>query len=159
MLPLNLPSFAVKVINKMGKSQIWDTTRRKYVALTPEEWVRQHFVNYLITEKGYPSALLANELSIKLNGTSKRCDTVVFDRYLDPLMIVEYKAPHVSITKEVFDQIVRYNMALRVRFLTISNGVRHFCCQIDYGRQTYDFLKDIPDYTALENAATGKNGQ
>ena len=159
MLPLNMPSFAAKVINKMGKSQIWDTTRRKYVALTPEEWVRQHFVNYLITKKGYPSALLANELSIKLNGTSKRCDTVVFDRYLDPLMIVEYKAPHVSITREVFDQIVRYNMALRVRFLTISNGVRHFCCQIDYGRQTYDFLKDIPDYTALENAATGKNGQ
>ena len=135
MLPLNLPKFSVKVTEKAGKPSIWDPVRRKFVALTPEEWVRQHFVNYLVTEK---------------NGTSKRCDTVAYNRFLAPLMIIEYKAPHIEITSAVFDQIVRYNMVLHVKYLTVSNGIRHFCCKIDYEKQTYAFLEDIPEYNLLE---------
>lgn len=149
MLALNLPTFPVKVTERNGKKLIFDTVRRKYVALTPEEWVRQHFVNYLITAKGYPAELLANEVSIKLNQTNKRCDTVVYDRYLTPLMVVEYKSPMVEITESVFDQIVRYNMALTVPYLMLSNGLSHYCCRIDYKEQTYSFLEEIPCYEGL----------
>ena len=149
MLPLNLPKYAVKVIRREGKPFIWDPIRKKFVALTPEEWVRQHFVNYLMTGKGYPAGLLANEVTVKLNGTSKRCDTVVYDSYLSPLAIVEYKAPHIEITHNVFDQIVRYNMVLHVRYLIVSNGLRHFCCKVNYEERTYDFLEDIPPYQML----------
>ena len=150
MLSLNLPTFAAKVKEKDGKHFIFDTVRRKFVALTPEEWVRQHFVNYLISDKGYPKELLANEVPLKLNGTSKRCDTVAYNRFLTPLMIVEYKAPHIEITSSVFDQIVRYNMVLHVRYLAVSNGISHFCCKIDYENLTYSFLEGIPEYDVLE---------
>ncbi len=151
MLPLNLPKFPAKVTEKAGKPFIWDPVRRKFVALTPEEWVRQHFVNYLITEKNYPQELLANEVAVKLNGMSKRCDTVAYDRFLAPLMIAEYKAPHIEITGAVFNQIVRYNMVLRVKYLTVSNGIRHFCCKINYEKRIYTFLEDIPEYNMLGN--------
>ncbi|RHJ91428.1 type I restriction enzyme HsdR N-terminal domain-containing protein [Parabacteroides bouchesdurhonensis] len=150
MLPLNLPTFAVKVTEKEGKRLILDIIRRKYVTLTPEEWVRQHFINYLIVVKKYPHELIANEISIKLNNTTKRCDTIIYDHFITPLMIVEYKAPHIEITKNVFDQIARYNMSLRVKYLTVSNGINHFCCKIDYNTQTYSFLKEIPEYNKLE---------
>lgn len=150
MLSLNLPTFAAKVKEKDGKHIIFDPVRRKFVALTPEEWVRQHFVNYLITNKGYPKELLANEVPLKLNGTSKRCDTVAYNRFLTPLMIVEYKAPHIEITSSVFDQIVRYNMVLHVRYLAVSNGISHFCCKINYENLTYSFLEGIPEYNVLE---------
>lgn len=150
MLSLNLPSFAAKVKGKDGKPVIFDPIRRKYVALTPEEWVRQHFVNYLVTNKGYPKELLANEVPVKLNRTTKRCDTVAYSRFLAPLMIVEYKAPTIEITSAIFDQIVRYNMVLHVRYLTVSNGISHFCCKIDYENLTYSFLEGIPEYKILE---------
>ena len=150
MLSLNLPTFAAKVKEKDGKHVIFDPVRRKFVALTPEEWVRQHFVNYLISDKGYPKELLANEVPLKLNGTSKRCDTVAYNRFLTPLMIVEYKAPQIEITSSVFDQIVRYNMVLHVRYLAVSNGISHFCCKIDYENLTYSFLEGIPEYDVLE---------
>jgi len=149
MLSLNLPIFPVKVKEKDGKHFIFDPIRSKYVALNPEEWVRQHFVNYLITEKGYPKELLGNEIGIKLNNTAKRCDTVVYNRFLAPLMIVEYKAPTIEITNAVFDQIVRYNMKLHVRYLVVSNGLSHFCCKIDYAKQNYTFLQAIPSYSEL----------
>ena len=150
MLSLNLPTFAAKVKEKDGKHVIFDPVRRKFVALTPEEWVRQHFVNYLISDKGYPKELLGNEVPLKLNGTSKRCDTVAYNRFLTPLMIVEYKAPHIEITSSVFDQIVRYNMVLHVRYLAVSDGISHFCCKIDYENLTYSFLEGIPEYDVLE---------
>lgn len=146
---LNLPTFAAKVKEKDGKRTIFDSVRHKYVALTPEEWVRQHFVHYLMAEKGFPKDLLANEVAVKLNGTSKRCDTIAYNRFLEPLVIVEYKAPTIDITRAVFDQIARYNMVLRVRYLIVSNGLRHFCCQIDYTTQTYSFLEEIPVYESL----------
>mgnify|MGYP005909405725 FL=1 len=149
MLTLNLPGFEPKVTEKDGKRTIFDPVRRKYVALTPEEWVRQHFVNYLISFKNYPKELLANEVFVKLNGTSKRCDTVAYNRFLAPLVIVEYKAPTVSITNAVFDQIARYNMVLHVEYLIVSNGLNHYCCKIDYNNQTYVFLNGIPGYDEL----------
>jgi len=149
MLALNLPTFPVKVAEKNGKKLIFDPVRQKYTALTPEEWVRQHFVNYLLTAKGYPRQLIANEVAIKLNQTAKRCDTVVYDRYLDPLVVIEYKSPMVEISSQVFDQIVRYNMVLRVPYLIVSNGLSHYCCLIDYKTQGYSFLEEIPEYKEL----------
>ena len=149
MLPLNLPTFAVKVTEKDGKQLIFDPIRCRYVILTPEEWVRQHFVNFLITEKDYPKELIANEACIKLNKTSKRCDTIVYNKFLKPLMIVEYKSPKVKISKETFEQIIRYNMVLQVEHLIVSNGIAHYCCKIDYVTGTYNFLKSIPEYNQL----------
>lgn len=149
MLSLNLPSFEAKILKKDGKNVIFDPIRRKYVALTPEEWVRQHFVHFLVERKGYPRSLLANEVQLVLNGTKKRCDTVLYRRDLTAQMIVEYKAPDIEITQAVFDQVWRYNLVLRVDYLVVSNGLRHFCCRMDYGRQQYVFLPEIPDYTYL----------
>ena len=149
MLPLNLPNFDIKVKKTAEQLLVWDEASRKYVALTPEEWVRQHFVHFLIAEKGYRQELIANEVSISLNGTAKRCDTVIFDRQLTPLVVVEYKAPSIPITPKVFEQIVRYNMVLHVQYLIVSNGMRHFCCQIDYETRSYRFLKEIPNAKAI----------
>jgi hypothetical protein len=149
MLELNLPPFDINVKKTDGKLSVLDPLRRKFVALTPEEWVRQHFVNFLLTKKGYPVALLANEVQISLNKQSRRCDTVVYDRTLTPLMIVEYKAPEVAITQSVFDQIVRYNIVLRVKYLMVSNGLSHYGCVMDYENNTFSYLPDIPDYKEL----------
>ena len=154
MPELNLPSFDKKVIQKEGKPFIFDIIRRQYVALTPEEWVRQHFVHFLISEKGYPQSLMANEVQLKLNGMSRRCDTVAYDRTLCPRVIVEYKAPTVNITQQVFDQICRYNMVLQVDYLIVSNGLAHYCCKVDNTTHNYTFLKDIPSY---EEVVMGKN--
>lgn len=149
MLSLNLPPYATKIAVRDGKNSIWDIIRRKYVALTPEEWVRQHFVHFLVEHKGYPVSLLANEVALTLNGTSRRCDTVLYDRTLSPRMIIEYKAPHIPITQKVFDQISRYNLVFRVDYLIVSNGLSHYCCRMDYDHQSYDFLKDVPEYREL----------
>ena len=149
MLALNLPSFTVKIQQRNGKNLIFDPLRKKYVALTPEEWVRQHFTHFLTDHKGYPKGLLANEIQLDLNGTKKRCDTVLFNKDLSARMIVEYKAPHIAITQAVFDQITRYNMVLKVDYLIVSNGINHYCCKIDYQSMSYSFLPDIPSYTDL----------
>ena len=149
MLSLNLPPYATKIAVRDGKNTIWDVIRRKYVALTPEEWVRQHFVHFLIEHKGYPASLLANEVALTLNGTSRRCDTVLYDRTLSPRMIIEYKAPHIPITQKVFDQICRYNLVFRVDYLIVSNGLSHYCCRMDYAHQSYEFLTDVPEYGEL----------
>ena len=149
MLPLNLPSYPAKILKRNGKNVIFDPLRQKYVALTPEEWVRQHFVHFLTDFKGYPKGLLANEIQLDLNGTKKRCDTVLFNKDLSARMIVEYKAPNIEITQAVFDQITRYNMVLKVEYLIVSNGIRHYCCRIDYNAMKYTFLPDIPSYTEL----------
>lgn len=149
MLSLNLPAFDTKIAVRDGKNTIFDPIRRRYVALTPEEWVRQHFVHFLIAHKGYPASLLANEVLLHLNGTKKRCDTVLYKRDLSAWMIMEYKAPHVEITQAVFDQITRYNMVLKVEYLVVSNGLQHYCCRLDYEKQSYCFLQDVPSYKEL----------
>ena len=149
MLELNLPPFDKKITKKDDKPFILDVIRRQHVALTPEEWVRQHFVHFLINHKGYPQSLMANEVLLKLNGMSRRCDTVVYDRMLTPRVIIEYKAPTVDITQKVFDQIYRYNLVLQVDYLIVSNGLAHYCCQLDYATRSYRFLRDIPEYTSI----------
>lgn len=146
---LNLPEYEFN-IKKSGDSYvIFDKLRRRFVALTPEEWVRQNFVSFLIEQKMFPLALMANEISLVQNGIKRRCDTLVADRHGKPFVIVEYKAPTVQITQAVFDQIVRYNMVLRAKYLIVSNGMAHYCCKIDYETHSYDFLNDIPLYNDL----------
>ncbi len=149
MLPLNLPDCHLKIVQKNGKPFVFDKLRKRYVSLTPEEWVRQHFVHFLIDYKQYPAALLGNEISIKLNNTSKRCDTVLYDQHGSPKMIIEYKAPDIIITQKVFDQISRYNMVLHVDYLIVSNGREHYCCKMDYLNLRYQFLQGIPAYSTL----------
>jgi len=149
MYNLNLPQFDVKLKRDRGAVCIWDRLRRKYIIITPEEWVRQHFVNYLIAEKGYTPALMANEKQVMLNGQRKRCDTVIYDNCLNPVMIAEYKSPDIKITQDVFDQIVRYNIVLKVGYLVVSNGLQHYCCKMDYDAQTYQYLSEIPAYSDL----------
>ena len=127
---------------------IFDRLRRKFVALTPEEWVRQHFVNFLISRRAYPEGLMANEVSMVHNGCRRRSDTVIYDREASPLAVVEYKAPEVSITEKVFDQIVRYNMVWGVKWLMVTNGLQHYCCRC-LPDGTYKFVKDIPEYNSL----------
>ncbi|MEG1545703.1 MAG: type I restriction enzyme HsdR N-terminal domain-containing protein [Bacteroides sp.] len=149
MLSLNLPKYDTKIAIKDGKDVIFDVIRRRYVALTPEEWVRQHFIHFLIAHKGYPLSLMANEVLLNLNGMKKRCDTVLYQRNLSPKMIIEYKAPHIEISQKVFSQISNYNLVLKVDYLIVSNGIDHYCCKMDYNNQSYLFLPDIPDYDSL----------
>lgn len=149
--PLNLPPCDLRVRpdtdSRRGGYEVFDTARRRWVALTPEEWVRQHFVHYLQTALGYPSHYIANEVAIDLNGLSRRSDTVVYDRSLRPVLLVEYKAPSVAVTQKVFDQIARYNIVIGARVLVVSNGLQHYCCRFD--GSTYTFLPGIPRYSAL----------
>lgn len=152
MLSLNLPKYETKICERDGKLQIFDPLRKCHVALTPEEWVRQHFVNFLIESRGFPATLMANEVAITVNGMKRRCDTVVYDRQLQPRVIVEYKAPTVKITKEVFAQISRYNLTLKVDYLIVSNGLQHYCCRMDYPNNSYSFLQEIPEYTKIVQA-------
>ena len=149
MYELNLPKYGIKIANENGHQTIFDVLRRKYVALTPEEWVRQHFVHYLIEQKGYPQSLMANEIQLAIGNKKLRCDSVLYDRSLKPRMIIEYKAPTVNITQKVFDQITIYNMLLHVDYLVVSNGIKHYCCRMDYENQKYLFLDDIPNYQEI----------
>lgn len=146
---LNLPSYEFQVLKNGDDISIYDRLRKKFVALTPEENVRQHFVEYLIRERLFPAGLMNNEIAIMQNGIKRRCDTVVFDRTGEPLMIVEYKAPHVKITQEVFNQIYRYNLVLKVKYLVVTNGRVNYCCKIDYEARSCQFLSDIPMYDSL----------
>lgn len=147
--PLNLPRVDLKMVSEEGVIKVWDHLREKYVVLTPEEFVRQHFTSWLEKDRGIPRTSMANEYGINLNGTRKRCDTVVFDKSGQPMMIVEYKAPGVPITQETFDQIVRYNMVLKVRYLAISNGINHYFCRIDIPNATYNFIRLLPTYQEM----------
>lgn len=149
---LNIPYKSLNVKEENGILKVWDPQRKKFVALTPEEYVRQHFTSWLRDEFHYPSSLMANEIGIVFNGMKKRCDTVVFDREGKPLVIVEFKAPDVRITQDTFDQIVRYNMTLHARYLIVSNGLNHFCCVMDYAHDTYHFIPSIPDYNEITSA-------
>jgi len=149
MIPLNLPSYAIKIRKEDDHEQILDVLRRKYVALTPEEWVRQHFIHYLIEHKHYPATLLANEVKLQVGDKVLRADSVLYSTTLQPRMIIEYKAPHIPITQKTFDQISTYNLLLHADYLVVSNGIRHYICRMDYEQQKYVFLEDIPEYKKL----------
>ena len=149
MTRLNLPSFPIRLAGTQEKPKVFDILRSKYVALTPEEWVRQHFVNYLIQHKQYPAAYLANEVNLKLGGKVLRADTVLYDQQLRPLMIIEYKAPHIAISQKIFNQLFAYNLQLHATYLVVSNGLRHYCCMLTHDHEKYVFLDDIPEYNKL----------
>ncbi len=146
MIQLTLPPYQIRVKETHGRKQIFDILRRKYVALTPEEWVRQHFIHYLVEHKNYPSSLLANEVSLQIGEKRMRADSVLYDNQLHPRMIIEYKAPNITLTQKVFDQITVYNLLLHVDYLIVSNGMTTYICKMDYEKQTYKFLEAIPDY-------------
>lgn len=148
--PLNLPQVDLKLIREDGIIKVFDPLRDKYVALTPEEYVRRHFSEFLIKNLHYPASNIANEVGLKVHDTKKRCDTLVVDRFGEPFIIVEYKAPNVKITQDTFDQIVRYNSVFKAKYIVVSNGMQHYCCAMDYKNDTYNFIPQIPDYkTAL----------
>lgn len=149
MQQLNLPEYQFNIKKKDNSYIILDTLRRRWVALTPEEWVRQNFVRFLIEDRQFPASLMNNEISLTQNGIKRRCDTLVSDSQGLPVVIVEYKAPSVEITQKTFDQIVRYNMVLKARYLIVSNGMKHYCCKIYYENNSYSFLEDIPSYGKL----------
>lgn len=144
MIQLNLPEFAYKVKKQADKPYIYDSIRRKYLLLTPEEWVRQHFTHYLIDHLNYPRGLITTESGLKYNKLQRRTDIVVFDRQAAPYMIVECKAPSVAINQQVFNQIAVYNKVLQARLLVVSNGLQHYCCRFQAAEQRWEFLPQIP---------------
>ena len=146
MIQLTLPPYQIRVKETGGRKQIFDILRRKYVALTPEEWVRQHFIHYLIEHKNYPASLLANEVPLQIGEKRMRADSVLYDNQLHPRIIIEYKAPNITLTQKVFDQITVYNLLLHVDYLIVSNGMTTYICKMDYEKQTYKFLETIPNY-------------
>ncbi|MCM1138795.1 MAG: type I restriction enzyme HsdR N-terminal domain-containing protein [Duncaniella sp.] len=148
---LNLPPADLRIRQSDRGIEVYDRLREKWLLLTPEEWVRQNFTSFLINHRGYSSNLMTNEISISLNGTSKRCDTVIYDHELKPLVLVEYKEPNIPITQKVFEQIARYNIVLRVRYLMVSNGLKHYCCEVDSLNNQFRFLTEIPEYIDIIN--------
>jgi len=148
-MSLNLPSFDISIAQRNGRPTVFDPLRRRFVALTPEEWVRQHFVNYLVQHLHYPAGLMANEVELTVGDKHLRCDTLLYNKDMQPQMIIEYKAPHIALSQKVFDQITAYNLLLHVDYLVVSNGMEHLCCQMDYDNRRYVFLHDIPDYNQL----------
>lgn len=146
MTILNLPPCKFKIKSSENKRFIFDNLRKKYIVLTPEEWVRQHFVSYLRKEKNYPESIMSVEKQLTVNGLKKRTDILIFNKQGLPDIIVECKAPSVEITQSTFDQIARYNLKLNANYLIVTNGLSHFYCQIDHEKEAYTFLKDIPSY-------------
>ncbi|MBS9773574.1 MAG: type I restriction enzyme HsdR N-terminal domain-containing protein [Tenacibaculum sp.] len=149
MQKLNLPTYKFNLKNSEKHTLIFDELRKKYIVLTPEEWVRQHFVKFLINEKKYPVSLIAIEKQIKINNLNKRTDILIFSKEGLPNIIVECKAPHIKITQDTFDQIARYNLKLKANYLIVTNGLQHYYCQLNANEQSYIFLKDIPSYNKL----------
>jgi len=148
LLPLNLPPHPFKLTEQNGQLYIFDILRKKLLLLTPEEWVRQHFVQYLMQVKGYPKTLIKLEGGLKVNGMAKRSDIVIFDKLGQKALMVECKAPGVAINQKVFDQIALYNITHRIPLLAVSNGLQHYYCVIDFEKSSYQFIEELPPYTA-----------
>jgi len=146
---LNLPEYSLKIRNRGGKNFIFDSFRKKEILLTPEEWVRQNFLQYMVREKDFPASLISVEMSFRLNKLVKRGDIVAFGRDGTPLLLVECKASSINISQSTFDQIARYNMSLKVEYLIVTNGLQHFCCKMDFENKTYDFLESIPSFQQI----------
>ena len=152
IVKLDFPEYMFRVRQAKRGTEIFDIIRKKFVALTPEEWVRQHAVRFLIEERQVPSGRMNVEVALETLHLSRRADVVVFDDNGEPAAIVECKAPTVKITQDTFDQIARYNMALKASYLVVTNGLAHFCCYIDREKQTCHFLEKIPDYRTMADA-------
>ncbi len=148
MVKLNLPVFNIKTKIVENKKYVFDDIRKKWIILTPEEWVRQNFIHYLIHDKNYPGSLISIEAGIKVNKMRRRGDIIIYkDNF--PRIIIECKSPDVELTQDVFDQIAQYNIPLKVDYLIVTNGLKHFCCKMDYQKSSYSFLNEIPDYSYL----------
>lgn len=145
---LSLPPVKLRLVREEGIVKAFDKVRKKYVALTPEEYVRLHFVDWLVEYMNYPLSHIANEVSLKFNGMSRRADTLVAGRKGEPLVVIEYKNPEVEITQGVFDQIARYNSVINAKYLVVSNGINHYCCVMDCNGG-YHFIPRIPDYNEV----------
>lgn len=149
MQKLNLPEYSFRIKNQKEKPFIFDSIRKKFVRLTPEEWVRQNFIQFLISEKKFPGSLISVETKIIINTNPQRADLIVYGKEGNPICVAEFKAPDVKITQFAFDQIARYNMKLKVKYLIVSNGLEHFCCVINCHENSYSFIAGIPDYNKL----------
>ena len=150
MWQLNLPEYNFRIKKQDEKLLIFDAQRKRYVSLTPEEWVRQHFIRFLIEEKGYPAAYLAVEKQLVVNGMKKRCDAILYNNLAAPIMIIEFKAPNVPISQSTFDQVAVYNSKLNVDLFIVSNGIEHFCCKVNTRTAQYEYFSQIPDYLAIK---------
>jgi Type I restriction enzyme R protein N terminus (HSDR_N) len=148
MQKLNFPSYLFRFKNSENKVSIFDEVRKKFIILSPEEWVRQHTVQFLIQEKNYPKSYLNVEKLIRVNDLNKRYDIVVFHPNGELFLLVECKAPEVKITQETFNQIARYNLMLKAQYLMVTNGVNHYFCQMDFENEKYVFLQDLPEYNS-----------
>ena len=146
---LNFPAFDVRTKTEGKRTLIFDSIRKKYVALTPEEWVRQHLIHYLITEKKYPATLISVETPLKYAHVDKRSDVLVHDRNGQPLMLAECKAPEVAITQKVFEQIAVYNLAIQAPCLMVTNGLQHYCLTAATDSAPACFLNEVPEYGEL----------
>ncbi|MDR1591586.1 MAG: type I restriction enzyme HsdR N-terminal domain-containing protein [Prevotellaceae bacterium] len=146
---LNLPDYSLRIRQDGAQCQVFDAIRRRYVALTPEEWVRQNMVAHLIAHCGFPAARMANEATIHCNGLRKRCDTIVFDAACQPFIIIEYKAPTVALSQKTFDQVATYNYRLNVPYLLLSNGQTHLFCRINREEKCYHFFEELPEFSLL----------
>ena len=147
MQPLNFPAYNFRFKNSENKVQIFDVIRKKFVVLQPEEWVRQHVVHHLITDKNYPRSLINVEKQVKLNTMIKRYDVVVYNSDASIEILVECKAPEIKISQLTFDQIARYNMELKANYLMVTNGQDHYYCKMDLEKEKYTFLQHIPDFS------------
>jgi hypothetical protein len=146
MEQLDLPVFQFKLKQAGARQQIFDPIRKKYVVLTPEEWVRQNFIQYLIQNKKFPASLIAVEAGLKYNQLQKRLDVLVYSKQGVPHLMIECKAPNVKISQDTFDQIARYNMIFKVKYLVVTNGLQHFCCMMDYTTNSYSYLETVPEF-------------
>ena len=146
MKTLNLPPCEVQIRQQANRTTIFDVVRKKHVVLTPEEWVRQHFVHYLIYTLKYPRSLMRIESGLRYNQTARRSDIVVHQRDGIPWMVVECKAPEVALSPTVFQQVAVYNQSLRATYTVVTNGLQHYCCRMDYEASTYSFLDELPKF-------------
>ena len=149
MQQLNFSKYSFRFKNRQNKVLIFDEIRKKFIILTPEEWVRQHVIHHLLYELNYPKSHINVEKLIKINGLTKRYDVVVFQSNGEILILIECKAPSIAISQATFDQIARYNLVLHANFLMVTNGLNHYFCQMDFENEKYLFLKDLPAYTNL----------
>ena len=147
--PLNLPPHPFKITEVNGQLTLFDEIRKKTIIITPEEWVRQHFVQYLIKEKKYPKTLIKLEGGHKLHGMAKRSDIIVFNNQGHKILMVECKAPGVAINQKVFEQIARYNMVHKIELLAVTNGLQHYFCLINFEDQSYRFITELPVYSGI----------
>jgi len=146
---LNLPAYSFRISEKDGSEMILDPLRRKFIKLTPEEWVRQHFIQYLINQGGYPSGLMGVEVMFMLNKLKRRVDILVHNRSGMPVMIVECKAPDIKLDEAVFEQIATYNFKYKVPYLIVTNGIHHYACKFDHELMKFEYLLVIPVYEDL----------